>query len=176
MGRQLRVRVGGSFIWPPTGFESDGGKESLTKVVFVAGGVGINPMMSMMSFIHEQKKDLEIEFLYSVKSTGSKADIEKILFLERLKTIFREMARPGALKLFLTGDVSVKKLEVPEDVAYARKRIAEDDIEEALGSIDMRRGVAVYVCGVPEMTDWVTEYAGTATGMSPSRVFCERWW
>jgi hypothetical protein len=37
LGTELRVRVGGSFIWPPPGIE----EKEIEKVVFVAGGVGI---------------------------------------------------------------------------------------------------------------------------------------
>lgn len=37
VGKELSVRVGGSFVWPPPGI----GMEAIKKVVFVAGGVGI---------------------------------------------------------------------------------------------------------------------------------------
>ncbi len=40
LGSELRVRVGGSFTWPPNGW-SKGQIENVQKVVFVAGGVGI---------------------------------------------------------------------------------------------------------------------------------------
>ena len=36
VGSRLRVRVGGSFVWPPPG-----GAQSVSRAVFVAGGVGI---------------------------------------------------------------------------------------------------------------------------------------
>lgn len=37
LGKELSVRVGGSFVWPPPGI----GMEAIKKIVFVAGGVGI---------------------------------------------------------------------------------------------------------------------------------------
>jgi hypothetical protein len=37
LGQELKVRVGGSFVWPPTGIDLNG----IENVVFVAGGVGI---------------------------------------------------------------------------------------------------------------------------------------
>lgn len=37
LGQQLSIRVGGSFVWPPTGIELG----EIGNVVFVAGGVGI---------------------------------------------------------------------------------------------------------------------------------------
>lgn len=44
LDKELRVRVGGSFVWPPPGINV---RSSLRKAVFVAGGVGVNPLMSM---------------------------------------------------------------------------------------------------------------------------------
>lgn len=43
LGEELRVRVGGSFVWPPPGINV----RALRKAVFVAGGVGVNPLISM---------------------------------------------------------------------------------------------------------------------------------
>jgi hypothetical protein len=37
LGRELNIRVGGSFVWPPTGISIN----DVKNVVFVAGGVGI---------------------------------------------------------------------------------------------------------------------------------------
>lgn len=37
LGRELRVRVGGSFVWPPASVRTD----QIHRIVFVAGGVGI---------------------------------------------------------------------------------------------------------------------------------------
>lgn len=56
------------------------------------------------------------------------------------------------------------------------RRITEDDIETALGAVGDRAGTVVYVCGVKEMTDRFVESAGRMEGMSPDRVFSEKWW
>jgi hypothetical protein len=37
LGKELSIRVGGSFVWPPSGVKL----EEIRNVVFVAGGVGI---------------------------------------------------------------------------------------------------------------------------------------
>ena len=46
LGTELGVRVGGSFVWPPPGVNV----RALRKVVFVAGGVGVNPLVSMRTY------------------------------------------------------------------------------------------------------------------------------
>lgn len=37
MGKELSIRVGGSFVWPPSGIPLD----KIKKIIFIAGGVGI---------------------------------------------------------------------------------------------------------------------------------------
>ena len=37
LGKEVNIRVGGSFVWPPTGIDL----EKIKNVVFIAGGVGI---------------------------------------------------------------------------------------------------------------------------------------
>lgn len=37
LGKELNIRVGGNFVWPPAGIDLD----SIKNVVFIAGGVGI---------------------------------------------------------------------------------------------------------------------------------------
>lgn len=37
LGKELNIRVGGSFVWPPTGVDV----RKVKNVVFIAGGVGI---------------------------------------------------------------------------------------------------------------------------------------
>jgi hypothetical protein len=36
-GQEIKVRVGGSFVWPPPGLDVD----KIKRVMFIAGGVGI---------------------------------------------------------------------------------------------------------------------------------------
>ena len=37
LGMELGIRVGGSFVWPPSGIDLDG----IRNIVLIAGGVGI---------------------------------------------------------------------------------------------------------------------------------------
>lgn len=37
LGKDINIRVGGSFVWPPTGIDT----QKIENVVFIAGGVGI---------------------------------------------------------------------------------------------------------------------------------------
>ncbi|EFQ98657.1 hypothetical protein MGYG_01679 [Nannizzia gypsea CBS 118893] len=123
----VKVRVGGGFVWPPpNGMALD----KIRNVVFVAGGVGINPLISMISYIYRTRSCLpsptRIHFLYSTRIPLSSAPMNvampnetvdkmpfaaasKILFLDRLQHISRNWNQtendinPLDVQLFLTN-------------------------------------------------------------------------
>ncbi|KAK1659246.1 NADH-cytochrome b-5 reductase [Colletotrichum godetiae] len=181
---EIQVRVGGSFVWPPPGGEVDLG--SLRRIVFIAGGVGVNPLMSIVSHLAEGGScPYDVQFMYSTKVPSEGLDSEKILFMERLASIFgRERVR-GQLRLFLTGlgplssesDGSVLLCN-EIDVPFKRRRMELEDVAEALGPEVERGHALVYVCGIPSMTDELVESLTSKSGLGlrPERVLCERWW
>ncbi|KAK3327727.1 hypothetical protein B0T19DRAFT_172112 [Cercophora scortea] len=187
LNSRLNVRVGGSFVWPPAGVPL----ASLRKVIFVAGGVGINPLMSMLSALAEQLEDsrlssgLEVQVLYSMKDPGPPREARAMLFVERISTIFASSAVRGRMKLFLTQDGGGDGGGDEQDavsccngvrVPFSRRRIVIGDVEEALG--EGKQSSVVYICGVPGMTDEFVEALTSADGLSmdPRRVLFEKWW
>ncbi|KAM3070422.1 hypothetical protein ACMFMG_010248 [Clarireedia jacksonii] len=127
LGTELAVRVGGSFVWPPrvrdigdrkindeVGVQSEeDALKGLRKVVFVAGGVGINPFISMLRFLDAQLsslkgdkerrngiegreggKDLDLDtlevgLLYGFKALSREEDPKgEVLFWKELNRIF----------------------------------------------------------------------------------------
>ncbi|KAI0396194.1 hypothetical protein F5Y17DRAFT_139935 [Xylariaceae sp. FL0594] len=126
LGKELRVRVGGSFVWPPPGINV----RSLRRVVFVAGGVGVNPLVSMLSTIASSPPPSsssattttqpEIHFFYSLRdplatataapdteesSKKTKRRLSKdMLFLDRIAGLFRDGRLRGRLHVFLTNN------------------------------------------------------------------------
>ncbi|KAF3893845.1 hypothetical protein GTR04_2416 [Trichophyton interdigitale] len=135
LGAYVKVRIGGGFVWPPpNGMALD----EVKNVVFVAGGVGINPLISMISYIHQTQSCLlpsaRFHLLYSTRIPLSSTPINmtrpsetlntlatdwpsKILFLDRLRQISRDWNQakdninPLDLQLFLTNS----KLENRDD-------------------------------------------------------------
>jgi ferredoxin-NADP reductase len=189
LGAELRVRVGGSFVWPPAGVEIG----TLERLVFVAGGLGLNPLMSMLSHIAEAGKpclseSCDVRFLYSVKiGNGEELDSERILFLERLTGIFTRQDVRGNLSLFFTGGMNFEfnsgtsggvvlcnAVELP----FLRTRIGVEDIAAAVGEPEQRLSTVVYVCGPPAMTDGFVDHltSSTSLAMHARRVKFEKWW
>jgi ferredoxin-NADP reductase len=155
--------------------------------------MGINPMMSMLSWLSDQKSlPFEVEVLYSAKLQDGGMKAERLLFVERIVRIFKGRL-PGRLKLFVTnnglsygkGEVSCDRLELRPKVPCELRRMTCDtcvdrapvnDLAEAVGK---DKDVAVvYVCGPPAMTDEFVAYLTSrdGLGMDPERVLFEKWW
>lgn len=181
------MRVGGSFVWPPRALYS---QEGLKRAVFVAGGVGVNPLVSMLSFLAERKEKVGKEFgfdvtlLYSTRDPGLGLE-EEVLFLERLAKGFHIFGNEGNFQLFLTAGKGETDAEQPVDnmlaigagnVLVKRRRIEEADLLDALGPAGERNATVCYICGVPSMTDELVEKAVNADGMLRGNVLFEKWW
>ncbi|PTB36044.1 hypothetical protein M441DRAFT_152244 [Trichoderma asperellum CBS 433.97] len=190
LGATLRVRVGGRFVFPPQSGSSESfdastssssSSSALKKVVFIAGGVGVNPLISMLSYIaegHGQNGALDVSFMYASKLPTS-GNLSDIVFLDRITRAFGEGKVKGGVKLFITaaGDALSQQQETRyingAAVEVRPRRLTIADIEASIGSAD-HEGTVVYVCGPPPMTDELVEKLGAV--MDSRRVLTERWW
>ncbi|KAK5109686.1 hypothetical protein LTR62_006808 [Meristemomyces frigidus] len=185
LGSRLMVRTGGSFTWPPPGLYA----EKIERLVLVAGGVGINPLISIFSYlIRSGTRPKEIHFLYGTKALSSDPDPQTILFLPRLMDLVAAIDQPTTitLSLFLTdlgqGDQGIIEHGKLPNRTFGR-RISEKDL---VGAIDgWKKGTeggegryrtVCYVCGPQKMTDEIVGFLQRQEGMGPERVLCEKWW
>lgn len=173
----------------------------MKRYVFIAGGVGINPLMSIISHldgIQGVSSKYDVKLLYSTRApfvrrdegqmdlegNGGEMDGKQILFLDRLTEIFEGRKGGiygGQLKLFLTGTTgyfaSGGFIDAGERaLEYIGRRISKLDVEDALGPIVDRTRTVVYICGVPTMTDEIVKIAKEAKGINADNVLCEKWW
>ncbi|KGO73348.1 Riboflavin synthase-like beta-barrel [Penicillium italicum] len=177
LGKELNIRVGGSFVWPPTGVNIN----DVKNVVFVAGGVGINPLISMLSHLNNNEphtpNPTSIHILYSSRlpqdreTASADAVLDQILFLPRLRQIVRSQESSHRLRisldLFLTNLASspnLRSFRSPSDMNVHRWRISDRDLRSATvgtdGELDPRGTKLVEILG-----------DGGA-----QRVFFEKWW
>lgn len=180
--RELQVRVGGSFVWPPPGRDITG----IRRVVFVAGGVGINPLISMLSHLSQMScLPYEIRFVYSVRDPAPDRKASKILFLNRLQSIFENSGITGKLFLHLTrahggntgtASDSIDFLSGKHYCNVITRRFTATDLVEQLGPMERRKDTLCYICGTPAMTDELIKVAQEAEGMDAHHVLFERWW
>lgn len=183
LGQTLQVRVGGSFTFPPSR-----GLDGIRTVVFVAGGVGINPIMSMLSHVGQSRgKDLgeqvlwdpAVEFKVAYASRVGEGGVGEVLFLPRITELLQSGQVNGSLFLFLTGAGGGTEAESrpAAHVGYQlqNQRIASEDLRAL---VDDPKHCLVYICGPPTMTDGIESFLTSAEGlaMSPSHVITEKWW
>ena len=162
--------------------------------MFVAGGVGINPIMSMLGHLHlesllKRSGIREVRLLYGVRAREGAA----ILFYDRIARIlskYRTM-EPDApvadcdyrMIMYLTGGsgwspngVSGLERVDTDHVEHNYRRISHTDLIEALGPVAGRKHTVAYICGPPKMTDEFVNILTRAEGMDSRRVLCEKWW
>lgn len=189
LGTTIQVRVGGRFVYPPPDL-SEKEIQNIKRIVLVAGGVGINPLMSILEHLHldsqlQPNRIRSLRLLYGTRARSG----EEILFYDRISRIFRRCVDHDAaggdysVTTYLTGATcwsphavaSYDGLEVGH-VEHNYRRIGTADLLEALGKVDCRDNTVAYVCGPPKMTDDFVCTMNSADGMDPSRVLCEKWW
>ncbi|KAF1913504.1 hypothetical protein BDU57DRAFT_455224 [Ampelomyces quisqualis] len=195
-GKEINVRVGGSFMFPPPGVDVN----KIKRVIFIAGGVGINPMMSMLSYIHENYPNLEVRILYSTKVPSHETCPDEVLFLTQIMDLFR-MPRVEKTKdrveLFFTGtwdgtqigkrdeapiqplmSLTLPQIDSDTEVPITAWTHRIDDIalSSAVGNELEAKNTVFYVCGPPDMTDEIVEFLKAQEAVDADRVLCEKWW
>jgi ferredoxin-NADP reductase len=155
--------------------------------VFVAGGVGVNPVMSMLSAMHELGPGRVggmvgcVRVLYTVRKTTG-----EVLFYRRIRAIAESCERDGKVDfkfvLHETGGEGMERVSdadgsmKSENVEHKSRRIEYGDLLDCLGPEEERKKTVVYVCGPPMMTDEFVGALGKVSGMENKRVLCEKWW
>jgi ferredoxin-NADP reductase len=185
----VSFKVGGNFVYPPPTLDRSA-CEKIDRVVFVAGGVGINPIISMISALNEVGTSQSlggmtktVRVLYSSRrETESNGQGAEILFETRLRDIAGKWDQHEHVdykySFFETSGQTGDEHERPmsSNMAIHSRRISQDDLLETLGPEDDRGNAVVYVCGLPTMTDEFVELLKHAPGMDEKRVLCEKWW
>ncbi len=184
----MDFRVGGNFTFPPVTLTKQE-REDLDTVIFIAGGVGINPVMSMLSAMDwngfsEIGGRKKIRVLYGSKREVVDGVPGKILFEERLEAIARRWDRyvegvDFTVEFLETGDGAREddpEADLNRVVRIWKGRITHQDLADALGRETEGGNGVIYVCGPPIMTDDFVQESKNAPGMDERRVLCEKWW
>jgi ferredoxin-NADP reductase len=190
---EVSFRVGGNFVYPPPTLSREE-CEGINRAIFIAGGVGINPIMSMISAMHEAGTNRlggvvkVVRVLYSARpeKNAQTGQEEEILFANRLAGIADRWKDQNEVDFRYTSFITGSKAgsagghgepDAGPGVQPTRyRRIQYQDLEEALGPQAQRANTVVYVCGVPDMTDDFVDWFKRAPGMDERRVRCEKWW
>lgn len=174
VGETVQIRIGGSFILPGLSVLA-----GLTRIVFVAAGVGINPLISMLGYLAQQHlPSLHISFLYGLRVSPG----DQIMFLDRITTPLKSGKLRGHLRLFITPPAGKNRIPANFDgtaVSLQHRRLTIPDVLQELPKGEPVESKVVYLCGPPTMTDDIFAELTAARHsdlLHPQNVRIEKWW
>ncbi|XP_061852718.1 oxidoreductase NAD-binding domain-containing protein 1 [Colius striatus] len=163
---EVALRVGGDFFFDPQPGDSP------VKLVLIAGGVGINPLFSILLHIADLHGYQEgkgngykmgtVKLYYSAKNTS------ELLFKKNILGLMN--AFPG--KITCRFHVTQQSSEVCEELQphVTEGRISEKDLEK-----HVCKDTLWYICGPPPMIESVSKLLSNM-GVPRNCVFFEKWW
>ncbi|RIA84238.1 hypothetical protein C1645_423362 [Glomus cerebriforme] len=173
IGDEVNVRVGGEFVW-----DSLKEKQDRTEhVMFIAGGVGINPLISMLESICQDKlsdKNEEKSFIKKVVLFYSARNFNELLFYERIEGLNKQFPKMLECKYFLTRDDPPHGNEDSE--FYYRQRINKKFLANVIKKekIYLER-LKCFLCGPSAMEDDVIKWL-KESDVDEKRILFEKWW
>ena len=195
VGDAVKVRVGGEFVYSPDREEGivDGG--DCTSLLFIAGGVGINPLYGMLRQLHSDIAKLERA--NTCRSTeGPKAillysasKVDELLFEAELTDMEHEFPTNFRMIYHVTKEKELGP-EIDSCPLHRRGRITSDEIDEALKwatctntaessdapSSERGEGISsVYICGPTGFTEEMSRVCQDH-GVLRSGIHFEQWW
>jgi len=134
------------------------GENLQEEAVFIAGGVGITPFFSMISWASERMPQKKMALFYSSREQ------EHLIFLKELGKV-AEKNRNFRMALTITGETC------PLGVECFRRRIDEKMLRDTLGNLS---GKQYYICGPAKMVEGMIDLLETL-GVENTKIKNERW-
>ncbi|XP_054714460.1 oxidoreductase NAD-binding domain-containing protein 1-like isoform X2 [Uloborus diversus] len=160
-GEEVQIRVGGDFYYDPFCNQT----EAEANLLLVGGGVGINPLVSIlyeysdMLMANTITNPGKVHLLYSAKTE------EELIFKESFTNMEKE--HPSLLcRYFVTGQLETK--QSPDS------RITKDDVIQSIRKLQAEKTLC-YVCGPSNMTDEVASWLHEL-GIDKEHIRYEKWW
>ncbi|XP_043824808.1 oxidoreductase NAD-binding domain-containing protein 1 isoform X2 [Dromiciops gliroides] len=167
LGSEVALRVGGELFFDPQPSDSS------VNLVLIAGGVGINPLNSILLHVADLHRQREskgsgyemgtVNLLYSAKNTG------ELLFKKSLLNLTN--AFPG--KIMCSFYVTQQTTEISEELLpyVTEGRISNKDLEKHIS--DER--TSFFICGPPPMIEQFSHHL-EACKVPKEHICFEKWW
>ncbi|KAM5279697.1 oxidoreductase NAD-binding domain-containing protein 1 [Ctenodactylus gundi] len=163
---EVAVRVGGEFFFDPQPTDAH------RNLVLIAGGVGINPLLSILRHsadLHRERANKgsgyeigTIKLFYSAKNTG------ELLFKKNILDLVNEFPEKIACSLHVTKQTTQISAELKPYITEGR--ITEKEIQDYIS-----KETLFYICGPPPMTDFFSKQL--ENNHVPKEHICfEKWW
>lgn len=155
-GIQVDLKFGGDFFYDPSPTETG------NPLLLLAGGVGINPLISILLHATSLPHCPSIRLLFSAKG------YEELLFKEEILSVCKTLPQVS-VHFFLTGETSSPK---PLNAETNFRRVSQEDILHSVEKLgpDCR----CYICGPVGMIQFAS---GACEKILPkTSIFYESWW
>ncbi|XP_062970965.1 oxidoreductase NAD-binding domain-containing protein 1 isoform X2 [Cynocephalus volans] len=163
---EVAVRVGGEFFFDPQPTDAS------RNLVLIAGGVGINPLLSILRHsadLHREQANKgsgyeigTIKLFYSAKNTS------ELLFKKNILNLVNEFPEKIACSLHVTRQTTQISAELKPYITEGR--ITEKEIRDYIS-----KETLFYICGPPPMTDFFSKQLEDSH--VPKEHICfEKWW
>ncbi|XP_058038869.1 oxidoreductase NAD-binding domain-containing protein 1 isoform X2 [Ahaetulla prasina] len=162
---EVALRVGGNFFYDPQP------EDIPANVVLIAGGVGINPLFSILLHIADLHRTEE------KKGNSCKVGTTKLFYCAKNahELLFRKQilgltnAFPG--KITCSFHVTKQNLPICEKLLpYIKGRLSGSDLEKCIF-----KNTLWYICGPPPMIESISKLLENL-GVVQSNIFFEKWW
>jgi len=165
IGSQVMMRIGGDYHYPNAVTDKVNSDHNL---LLIAGGVGINPLVSIMRHVVSQdeaataeKKTSKIHLLYSASREN------ELIFKTDLDKVYHDTARNISTQYFVTKEPSKS-----DDVIEGR--LTTNHLKQAIEKLS-DKPTFCYLCGpTPMIQSLVSQLI--ALGLSKNNIFFELWW
>uniref|UniRef100_A0A8C6RKU4 Oxidoreductase NAD-binding domain-containing protein 1 n=1 Tax=Nannospalax galili TaxID=1026970 RepID=A0A8C6RKU4_NANGA len=166
LNSEVAVRVGGEFFFDPQPTDAP------RNLVLIAGGVGINPLLSILRHsadLHRERAERgngyeigTITLFYSAKNTS------ELLFKRNILDLVNEFPEKIACRLYVTKQTTQISAELKPYIMEGR--MTEKEIRDHISTETL-----FYICGPPPMTDFFSKQL--EKNHVPKEHICfEKWW
>jgi len=177
-GDSAGLKVGGNFFFDPLSFSappSPRSSNSLSSPIsaeslfLVAGGVGINPILSILEEFSANVNKGTISSTAKATLLYSASKREELLFKDRIDSLVKSV--PGVVVDYFVTRETPPPVSTESTSPYIWRRISKSDLKTKLAGHSSQS----YLCGPPSMIDSLVESLRDI-GVADERIHFEKWW
>ncbi|CAM9349353.1 unnamed protein product [Lampetra planeri] len=163
VGAEVAIRIGGDFYYNPQPFDPS------HDLLLVAGGVGINPLYSILLHVTDMlRQDAPGCSPQKVSLVYTARDSTEILFQESLLALMKEFPEQVRCHFHVTR----QQAPVPD---YLRPHLTVGKLTKNDLSARVNGTPRCYICGPPPMIEFVSETLQSLE-LPRASIFYEKWW
>ncbi|KAG9292701.1 hypothetical protein G9A89_008289 [Geosiphon pyriformis] len=174
VGSVVNIRVGGNFIYN----REDEKKNDIQTLLFVAGGAGINPLVSMITSLidgrENDRRDGSLNGIQKIWLMYSARTRDELLFFQRIEQLKEKSKGFLECSYFLTRKASSSFDPEKENSGMFRyERISQVHLTEIINKIHLPH-LKSFICGPGQMEVDIIGWLRKA-GLKEKQISFERW-